>query len=170
VSPRESAVPILEFYGGQLVAARSLPLQLGHAVGVAEHAWRGLADGATAPRIWTVARGRAIPSNRSNEPRACLPSPRMKLCSWVSRGRRVVVDLRGGEPALLGLIAVVAVDGTATFVPVLVAPFDANGELQITADIDPSVSGMDITLMAWAQNRNGRGPLMDATPFVVSVQ
>jgi hypothetical protein len=85
-------------------------------------------------------------------------------------GSTVVVDLRGGEPGLLGLLALIDVDGTPTFDVFFCTQFDANGELQLTADIDPSVSGMEFTLMAWAQNRNGRGKLMDATPFVVTVQ
>ena len=85
-------------------------------------------------------------------------------------GDTVVVDLRGGEPALLGLVALVAVDGTPLFETLLLASFDVNGELQLCGDIDASLSGMEFKLMAWAQNRAGRGRLMDATPFVVTVQ
>ncbi len=85
-------------------------------------------------------------------------------------GDTVVVDLRGGEPGLLGLVALIDLDGTPLFEPLLLAPFDVNGELQLCADVDSSVSGMEFTLMAYAQNRAGRGPLMDATPFVVVVQ
>ncbi len=85
-------------------------------------------------------------------------------------GETIVVDLRNGEPALLGLIALTDIDGVPLFEPLLLAPFDANGELQLCADADASVSGMEFTLMGYAQNRTGRGPLMDASPFVVSIQ
>ena len=85
-------------------------------------------------------------------------------------GDIVVVDLRGAEPGTLGLIALIDVDGTGMFEPILLSAFDVNGERQLYADIDASVSGMEFTLMAYAQNRNGRGPLLDASPFIVTVQ
>lgn len=85
-------------------------------------------------------------------------------------GNTVIVDLRGPPAGQLGLIALIDIDGTPTFAPLLLAPFDANGELQFSADVDSSLSGMEFTLMGWAQNKKGRGPLVEATPFVVSVQ
>jgi hypothetical protein len=85
-------------------------------------------------------------------------------------GETIIVDVRNGEPNLLGLVVLVAVDGVATFDALLLAPFDANGELQLSADADASVSGMEFTLFAYAQNRAGRGPLLDSSPFVVTVQ
>lgn len=85
-------------------------------------------------------------------------------------GETVVVDLRGAVPGRFGLIALTAIDGLPVFETLLLAPFDSNGELQFCADVDASVSGMEFTLMGWAQSRPGRGPLLDATPFVVTVQ
>ncbi len=85
-------------------------------------------------------------------------------------GDTVVVDLRAGGPGTLGLIALIDIDGAPTFEPLLLAPFDANGELQFCADVDSGVSGMEFTVMGYAVARSGRGPLLDATPFVVSVQ
>jgi len=85
-------------------------------------------------------------------------------------GDTVVVDLRGGAPGRLGMVVLTEISGVPTFDVLLVTPFDVNGELQLTADVDPSVSGLSFTLMAWAQNRTGRGPLMDATPAVVDAQ
>lgn len=85
-------------------------------------------------------------------------------------GDTVVVDLRAGPPGLFGLIALTDISGTPLFAPLLLAPFDANGELQLCADVDASVSGLDFTLRGYAQNRAGRGPLMDSIDVTVSVQ
>jgi len=85
-------------------------------------------------------------------------------------GDTVVVDLRGGPPGLLGLMVLTDISGTPAFDPLLLAPFDANGELQLTADVDASVSGLDFTIRAWSQNRKGRGPLMDSIDVTVSIQ
>ncbi len=85
-------------------------------------------------------------------------------------GDTVVVDLRAGGPGTLGLIALIDIDGAPTFEPLLLAPFDAHGELQFCADVDSSVSGMEFTVMGYAVARSGRGPLLDATPFVVTIQ
>lgn len=82
----------------------------------------------------------------------------------------VIVDLRGGEPSTLGLIALSAIDGAPLFEPLLVTAFDANGEIQLQADTDPSVSGHDFTIVAYAVNRAGRGPLMDSSTQTVEVQ
>lgn len=85
-------------------------------------------------------------------------------------GDTVVVDLRGAAAGQLGLIALTAIDGVPLFETLLLAPFDSNGELQLCADIDASLSGMQFTVMGYAQNKKGRGPLIDASPFSVSVQ
>ncbi len=85
-------------------------------------------------------------------------------------GATVIVDLRGGEPNLLGLIALTDISGTPMFEPLLLAPFDVNGELQLCADIDAAASGLDFTILAYAQNRNIRGPLSDSLAVTVSVQ
>jgi hypothetical protein len=82
----------------------------------------------------------------------------------------VTVDLRGGEPSSLGLIALTAVDGVAQFETLLVTAFDSNGEIQLLADTDPSVSGHDFEILAYAENRSGRGPLMVSSPQTVEVQ
>lgn len=85
-------------------------------------------------------------------------------------GDTVVVDLRGAAAGQLGLIALTAIDGVPLFETLLLAPFDSYGELQLCADIDASLSGMQFTVKGYAQNKKGRGPLIDASPFTVSVQ
>ena len=85
-------------------------------------------------------------------------------------GDTVVADLRGGTPGTLGLIVLIDVSGTPVFEPLLLAAFDTNGELQLCADVDSSVSGLDFTIMGYAQARTGRGPLLDALPFLVTIQ
>ena len=82
----------------------------------------------------------------------------------------VTLDLRRAEPGRLGLVALIAVDGMPLFEPLAVTPFDANGEIQLLADTDPSVSGHDFTLVGYAENSLGRGPLMVSSTQTVSVQ
>ncbi len=82
----------------------------------------------------------------------------------------VTVDLRGAEPFKLGMIALVAVDGVPVFESLHLTAFDADAEIQLLADTDPSVSGHDFTILGYAQNRAGRGPLMVSNPQTVSVQ
>jgi len=85
-------------------------------------------------------------------------------------GDTVVVDLRAGPPGLLGMVVLTDASGTPLFAPLLVAPFDVNGELQLSADVDASLSGLDFTLLGLSQNRKGRGPLMDSLRVTVSIQ
>lgn len=82
----------------------------------------------------------------------------------------VTVDLRGAEAGTLGMVALVEVHKADVFIPLLVAPFDANGELQLTACTDPSVSGLKFTLLGFAESRRGKGPLRVSAEAIVSVQ
>lgn len=82
----------------------------------------------------------------------------------------VTVDLRGAEPFSFGLVGLIAIDGTPLFETLLITAFDVNGEMQLQADTDPSVSGHDFTILGYAVNRAGRGPLMVSSPQTVSVQ
>lgn len=84
-------------------------------------------------------------------------------------GDTVFVDLRGGEPGLLGLIAWIDFDGVEVFQALQVVSFDSNGELQFCGDADPSLSGMEFTLIGYAQNRAGRGPLYDSSAVTIVV-
>ncbi|MSR46681.1 MAG: hypothetical protein EXS13_06410 [Planctomycetes bacterium] len=81
-----------------------------------------------------------------------------------------MVDLRAGTPGTLGLIVVIDIGGVPMFEPLLLTTFDTNGEIQLSADVDSSVSGIDFTIMGYAQARAGRGPLLDAIPFQVTIQ
>ncbi len=85
-------------------------------------------------------------------------------------GDIVTADLRGGPPGLLGLLALVDVSGTPTFETLLLAPFDSHGEMQLSAQMPPSASGLDFTVIGYSQNRAGRGPLMDSLRVTVTVK
>jgi len=85
-------------------------------------------------------------------------------------GDVVVADLRGGPPGLLGLLAQVAVSGMPRFDALLLAPFDAFGELQFSARVPPAVSGLDFTYQGFSQNRAGRGLPMLSLEVIVTVQ
>jgi hypothetical protein len=84
-------------------------------------------------------------------------------------GDTVVADLRSGPPGLLGLFVMVDAAGTPLFEPLYLAPFDSFGELQLSASVPSSASGLDFTFQGYSQNRNGRGPLMDSARVTVTV-
>lgn len=71
----------------------------------------------------------------------------------------ITLELRGGSPGALGLIAVVAIDGAPLFAPVAFAPLDANGELAYSDVADPSLSGLTIELQGFCQKPTLRGAL-----------
>lgn len=85
-------------------------------------------------------------------------------------GDTVVADLRSGPPGLLGLMVMVDVAGTPIFEPLLLGPFDAFGEMQLSATVPPAASGLDFTFQGFSQNRKGRGPLMDSARVTVTVR
>jgi len=85
-------------------------------------------------------------------------------------GDTVVADLRGGPPGLLGLLAQVAMSGTPRFDVLLLAPFDAFGELHFSARVPPGLSGLDFTYQGFSQNRAGRGLPMVSLEVTVTVR
>lgn len=84
-------------------------------------------------------------------------------------GDTIVADLRSGPPGLLGLLVMVDMAGTPLFEPLHLAPFNSFGELQLSATVPPSASGLDFTFQGFSQNRAGRGPLMDSARVTVTV-
>ncbi len=71
----------------------------------------------------------------------------------------ITLDLRGGTPGVLGLIAVIAIDGTPLFETVAFGALDANGELAYSDVADASLSGLTIDVIGLTQKPNGRGSL-----------
>lgn len=74
-------------------------------------------------------------------------------------GDAISIELRGGTPGVLGLIAVVGVDGVPLFEPIALGALDGNGELAYQDVADPSLSGLTIELVGLTQKPNGRGAL-----------
>ncbi len=72
-------------------------------------------------------------------------------------GDPITIELRGGTPGVLGLIAVTSVDGAPLFAPLVLAPLDANGELAFLDVTDPSYLGHSLELHGWCQRATGRG-------------
>jgi len=72
-------------------------------------------------------------------------------------GDPIAIELRGGTPGVLGLIAVTAIDGAPLFVPLVTAPLDANGELAFADVTDPTYLGHTVELRGWCQKATGRG-------------
>lgn len=85
-------------------------------------------------------------------------------------GETVVADLRAGGAGRLGLIALVAISGVPRFDPLLLAPFDAFGELQLSAKLPAAVSGLDFTFKGFGQSRTGRGPAMESLEVTLTVR
>lgn len=74
-------------------------------------------------------------------------------------GDAIDIDLRGGTPGVLGLIAVVDIDGTPVFHLLSLAALDGNGELRYSDVADPSLAGFTVGLVGLTQRSSGRGSL-----------
>jgi len=74
----------------------------------------------------------------------------------------ITVELRGGTPGVLGLVALVEVDGAPLWQTLVVAPLDANGELAIHDTTDAAYLGHSARVRGWCLPRAGRGPLIDS--------
>jgi len=68
-----------------------------------------------------------------------------------SAGDAIELDIRGGGPGDLALLALVAVNGSPAFIPILVNRLDSNGDLTLS-DLAPSgLSGLTLTFKGFAQ-------------------
>ena len=85
-------------------------------------------------------------------------------------GDVVVADLRGGTPGLLGLLLLIDVGGAPRLDPLLFAPFDAAGALQLSVGVPPGMSGLTFTLEGYGQARSGRGTPLRSSPVTVTLR
>jgi hypothetical protein len=85
-------------------------------------------------------------------------------------GTQTTIEIRGGEPGAVALLALTDVSGTPLFLPLVVDLLDANGELSVQADVPASASGLQCSLMGYAQRLSGRPRLVDTSPATISVQ
>ena len=69
----------------------------------------------------------------------------------------LTVANRGGEPGMLSMIVLTAVNSTPTFIPILVSTLDSNGELTFTTTVPSGLSGLTLDFMGYAQKPSGRG-------------
>jgi len=69
----------------------------------------------------------------------------------------ITLELRGGTVGVLGLIAVVAIDGAPLFETIALAPLDANGELAFQDVADATLAGLTVELIGFTQKPNLRG-------------
>jgi hypothetical protein len=69
----------------------------------------------------------------------------------------ITVTNRGGVPGALSMIVLTAVNGTATFVPIVIGTLDANGELGIQGTVPSGLSGLTLQFMGYAQKASGHG-------------
>lgn len=82
----------------------------------------------------------------------------------------VVLETRGGETGALTVLVLVDVSGTPMFAPLQVSTFDANGESVLNATVPSSASGLDFTLIAYAQKKAGGRGIIDSWTEVVTVE
>jgi hypothetical protein len=85
-------------------------------------------------------------------------------------GDVVTIETRGGESGALTLLALIDLSGTPMFVPLVVSTLDSNGESALVATIPAAASGLDFTLLAYAQKHAGGHGLIDSWTEVISVQ
>jgi hypothetical protein len=78
-------------------------------------------------------------------------------------GDPIELAIRGGTPALLGLITLVEINGAGTFLPVLVGPLDINGELILSSTVPSGLSGLTLKFMGYAQ-KSLAGGIVDSIP------
>ncbi|MBL8842084.1 MAG: FG-GAP repeat protein [Planctomycetes bacterium] len=79
--------------------------------------------------------------------------------SEYTSGDSITLRLTGGAPGVLGLIAVVSVDGVPLFQPVSLAALDSFGELTYSDVADPTLAGLTIEVQGLCQKPTGRGVL-----------
>ena len=82
----------------------------------------------------------------------------------------VTLETRGGESGTLTLLVLLDVSGTPLFAPLVLSAFDANGESALTASVDSSWSGLDFTLIAYAQKQAGGKGIIDSWTEVISIE
>jgi len=84
-------------------------------------------------------------------------------------GDTATLEIRGGEPGVLGMLALIDVSGTPTFLPTLLAPLDAVGNLVLSGTVPTGLAGLTATFVGYAQKPSGRG-LIDSMPETIAFQ
>jgi hypothetical protein len=79
------------------------------------------------------------------------------------------LDLRGGPAGALACIVLTAVGKTATFVPIVINPLDANGNLSIGGSVPSGLAGTNLTFTGYAVGAGGQG-VIDSIPETISFQ
>jgi len=77
------------------------------------------------------------------------------------------LDLRGGPAGALACIALTAVGKNGTFVPILINPLDANGNLSIGGSVPSGLAGTNLTFTGYAVGAGGQG-VIDSIPETIS--
>ena len=85
-------------------------------------------------------------------------------------GKKVTLDIRGGEPGALAALVLVNVNGTEMFVPIAIDVLDANGELSLTETVPPGTSGYKFKLIGYAEKSPGSSVLIDTSRARVNVK
>ena len=87
----------------------------------------------------------------------------------VREGDTLHLNLRGGEPGNLGLIAMVAIDHARLFIPIVAAPLDDEGNLRVSAIVPPMLTGLSFSMKGLAVPASGHG-LIDSSEETVRIR
>lgn len=82
-------------------------------------------------------------------------------------GDSITLSNRGGEPGALSMVALTDLNGTPTFLPIVIGVLDAYGELAISDTVPSGLSGITLTFMGFAQKPGGRGIADSITEMLV---
>jgi hypothetical protein len=74
----------------------------------------------------------------------------------------ITIELRGGTPGVLAMIAVTELDDVPVFIPLVISACDVNGEIAFTDTTDSTYLGHSLELSGWALPPSGRGKLIDS--------
>ena len=82
-------------------------------------------------------------------------------------GDSFTLDIRGGEPYVVDALVLTDVNGTPLFLPLAFGSLDQFGEWEFTGTVPTGLSGLTLTLMAYAQ-RSSLGGVVDSSPVTVT--
>jgi hypothetical protein len=82
-------------------------------------------------------------------------------------GDTFTLDIRGGEPYVFNALVLTSVNGTPLFLPLASGYLDQFGEWELSGPVPTGLTGLTLTLIAYAQ-RSALGGVVDSSPVTVT--